>query len=138
MVKHTQTTRRQFADELFECVWPFVKLALKGLKGEELQGSCLYEARSDVNAQGFRSRRRRPFFDIRITDPNAQYQQSKTHMKQTNMKKRKYNFKILNAEQGLFITLVPSITGGIGKECTMFIQNLANWFHVSVKKNKVW
>ena len=23
MVKHTQTIRRQYADELFECVWPF-------------------------------------------------------------------------------------------------------------------
>ena len=23
MVKHTQTNRRQFADDLFECVWPF-------------------------------------------------------------------------------------------------------------------
>ena len=23
MVKHTQTIRRQFADELFACVWPF-------------------------------------------------------------------------------------------------------------------
>ena len=23
MVKHTQAIRRQFADELFECVWPF-------------------------------------------------------------------------------------------------------------------
>ena len=23
MAKHTQTIRRQFADELFECVWPF-------------------------------------------------------------------------------------------------------------------
>ena len=32
MVKHTQTIRRQFADELFECVWQFVKLSLKGLK----------------------------------------------------------------------------------------------------------
>ena len=32
MVKHTQTNRRQFADDLFECVWPFVNLALKGLK----------------------------------------------------------------------------------------------------------
>ena len=63
---------------------------------------------------------------------------SKTHRKQTNMKKRKYNLKILNAEQGSFIPLVPSITGGIGKECTMFIQNLVNWFHVGVKKNKVW
>ena len=23
MVKHTQTIRHQFANELFECVWPF-------------------------------------------------------------------------------------------------------------------
>ena len=23
MVKHTQTIRGQFADELFECIWPF-------------------------------------------------------------------------------------------------------------------
>ena len=23
MAKHTQTIRRQFADKLFECVWPF-------------------------------------------------------------------------------------------------------------------
>ena len=30
MVKHTQTIRRQFADELFECDH-FVGLALKGL-----------------------------------------------------------------------------------------------------------
>ena len=29
MAKHTQTIRRQIADELFECVWPFVKLTLK-------------------------------------------------------------------------------------------------------------
>ena len=32
MAKHTQTIRRLFADELFECVWPFCGLALNGLK----------------------------------------------------------------------------------------------------------
>ena len=31
MVKHTQKILRQFADKLFECVWPFCELALKGL-----------------------------------------------------------------------------------------------------------
>ena len=30
MVKHTQTIRRQIADELFECVWPFYDFGLKG------------------------------------------------------------------------------------------------------------
>ena len=29
MVKHTQKIRRQFADELFECVWPFCKVIIK-------------------------------------------------------------------------------------------------------------
>ena len=32
MIKHTQTIRRQFADELFELFGHFVGLALKGLK----------------------------------------------------------------------------------------------------------
>ena len=32
MVKHTQTIRRQIDDKLFECVWSFVNMALKGLK----------------------------------------------------------------------------------------------------------
>ena len=32
MVKHTQTIRQQFNNELFEFVLPFGKLALKGLR----------------------------------------------------------------------------------------------------------
>ena len=31
MVKHTQTIRRQFADELFECVWPFCDIGAQRL-----------------------------------------------------------------------------------------------------------
>ena len=31
MAKHNQTIRRQIADELFECVWPFCEIGL--LKG---------------------------------------------------------------------------------------------------------
>ena len=31
MVKHTQTIRRQIADELCECVWPFCEMAFKEL-----------------------------------------------------------------------------------------------------------
>ena len=29
MVKHTQTIRRQIADESFECVWPFCEIGAK-------------------------------------------------------------------------------------------------------------
>ena len=38
MVKHTQTIRRQFADELFELFDHFVKLALKGLRINRNEG----------------------------------------------------------------------------------------------------
>ena len=32
MAKHTQTIRRQIADELFECVWPFCEIGAKRVK----------------------------------------------------------------------------------------------------------
>ena len=32
MVKHTQTIRRQMADELFECVWPFFEIGAYKVK----------------------------------------------------------------------------------------------------------
>ena len=32
MVKHTQTIRRQIADKLFECVWPFCEIGAKRVK----------------------------------------------------------------------------------------------------------
>ena len=32
MVKHTQTIRRQFAEELFECVWPFCNIGTEKVK----------------------------------------------------------------------------------------------------------
>ena len=56
MAKHPQTIRRQFADELFECDWPFCGLAFKGLKsaGEDettfankISSNCFYEPRID-------------------------------------------------------------------------------------------
>ena len=36
MVKHTQTIRRQFADEMFECVWPFCDIGAERVKAENL------------------------------------------------------------------------------------------------------
>ena len=32
MLKHTQTIRRQIADKLFECVWPFFGIGAKSVK----------------------------------------------------------------------------------------------------------
>ena len=38
MVKHTQTFRRQFAEGLFECVWPFCDIGTERVKSFS---SCL-------------------------------------------------------------------------------------------------
>ena len=32
MVKHTETNRRQFAEDLFECVWPFYEFGAERVK----------------------------------------------------------------------------------------------------------
>ena len=36
MVKHTLTIRRQFADELFECFWPFCGIGAWRVKNENI------------------------------------------------------------------------------------------------------
>ena len=41
MVKHAQTIRRQRADELFECVWPFCKIGAEGVKSHLWRSSCV-------------------------------------------------------------------------------------------------
>ena len=35
MVKHTQTIRRQFADELFKSAWPFCDIGAQMVKGND-------------------------------------------------------------------------------------------------------
>ena len=40
MVKHSQTIRRDFADELFECVWPFCEVGVKRVKYQD-QKFCI-------------------------------------------------------------------------------------------------
>ena len=36
MIKHTQTIRRQIADELCECIWPFCEIGAKKDKDKSL------------------------------------------------------------------------------------------------------
>ena len=43
IVKHTQTICRQIANKLFECVWPFVILVLKGLTEEQKEANQVKE-----------------------------------------------------------------------------------------------
>ena len=96
---------------------------LQPLTGDEqlIGGNISVEARADISARGFWWHGQRAFFDVRIFDLNAQRNENKTlkrcYKLNEHKKKRDYNFRILNAEQGSLTSLVFSTTGGMGKEC---------------------
>ena len=103
---------------------------LQPLTGEEqsICGNLSVEALADIGGRGFWCRGQRAFFDVRIFDPNAQRHENKTikrcYQLNKHEKKRDYSSRILNVEQGSFTPLVFSITGGIGRECSMFVKKL--------------
>ena len=95
-------------------------------------------ARSDVSARGFWTPMQRAFFDIKVTHLNApSYRQKepavvyRLHEKE---KKRKYNRRIIEIEQGHFTPLILSTSGGMGPECAIFVKHLAK--KIAQKKNQ--
>ena len=96
-----------------------VEPASKPLSGEESKGNQPGEARSDISARWFWIRGQKVFFDISGFDPNAQHHQNKTLRKcyeiNEQEKKREYNSRNLNVEQGTFTPLMFSATGGMGR-----------------------
>ena len=60
------------------------------------------------------------FFDVRVFDPNAKRYESKTMQQCYKInemeKKRKYNERIMQVENGSFNPLFFSVNDGMGKE----------------------
>ena len=87
------------------------------------------EARLDIKVGGFWSRGVNAFFDVRVTHVNSQSNQGKSTEKifeeQENEKKRHYNQRVIDVEQGTFTPLVFGTNGGFGGECDQFIRKLA-------------
>ena len=87
------------------------------------------EARLDIKVGGFWSRGVNAFFDVRVTHVNSQSNQNKSTEKifesHENEKKRHYNQRVIDVEQGTFTPLVFGTNGGFGKECDLFIKKLA-------------
>ena len=94
---------------------------LNELTGENLgqaSANTSAEARLDVSARGVWSRNQRAFFDIRVFNPNARRFQGQS-LKQSYVtnekeKKRMYNNRILQVENGTFTPLVFNAFGGMG------------------------
>ena len=105
--------------------------SLNIITGEHFQhksANTANESRLDISARGFWTTGQRAFFDVRIFDPLAQSYStqslSQTYSKHEKEKKRCYNERVLNVENGTFTPLVFSAYGGMGRECSTFYKRL--------------
>ena len=87
------------------------------------------ECRPDIRARGFWINGQQAFFDVRVFDPTAlryiNQNIQQCFVKNENEKKRNYNNRIMNVDNGSFTPLVFSIHGSMGRECKTFYARLA-------------
>ena len=87
------------------------------------------EARLDISARNVWVTGQKAFFDIRVFNPLARKYSntsiSKAYESNEKEKKRKYNQRVLEVEQGSFTPLVFNAMGGMGREAQAFYKRLA-------------
>ena len=104
---------------------------LQPLTTEQLPRSANSDnnARLDIRARGFWRRGQNAFFDVRVTNADAASQSNATIKsilrKHEQEKKRAYNQRVMQVEQGTFTPLVFTVAGSMGPECSTFHKNLA-------------
>ena len=84
----------------------------------------------DVHARNVWERRRSAFFDIRVCHPNAESYKELSpkqicRIHEIEEKKRMYNQRATDIEQGIFTPLIFTTTGGVGEECEKYHSRLA-------------
>ena len=88
------------------------------------------DARLDVRARGFWRRGQNAFFDVRITNVDAQSQINQSVesvlAKHEREKKRQYGDRVMNVEHGTLTPLVFSFNGSMGSEYMQFHKCLAS------------
>ena len=105
---------------------------LIALNGEQMRYKTANrsdEARLDISATGFWTPGQRAFFDVRVFDLNAQRYENlelnKCFLYNEAEKKRHYNDRVNDVENGTFTPLVFTTNGGMGRECNLFYKRLA-------------
>ena len=127
---------RDFTADLLThvCSNVVIEPELQPLTGESLSGgSANIEdgARLDVAVDGFwGAKRQRTFLDVRVFNPFAPSNRKSslltTYNNHEREKRRAYNQRVSEIERGTFSPLVFSLTGGMGKESTIFYKRLAS------------
>ena len=105
---------------------------LKPLNGEVFRARSTTtsdEARSDIHATGFWTRREDAFFDVRVFHANAPSNRTRTLQEacrhHEDLKRLEYEERIVNVERGSFCPLVFSTSGAVGPLCDRFLKRLA-------------
>ena len=110
-----------------------IEPSLNELTGETLMyrsANTAADARLDVSARGVWTKGQRAFFDIRVFDSLARRYQgqslAQTYVTNEKEKKRMYNQRVLEVENGTFTPLVFNVYGGMGRECQVFYKRLSS------------
>ena len=118
-----------------------MELSLQPLSGETFthrSANVSAEARLDIKARGFWNSTQDAYFDVRVFHPNATCYRSRdlaaVYKQHESAKKREYNQRVQNVEQGVFTPLVLTTTGSMGREASTFYKRLANM--LSQKQDK--
>ena len=102
--------------------------ALQEIRNEKIPGNMNDEARPDKRARGVWRSGQNAYFDICLTNVNANYQKHQTVKnilkKHEKEKKRACNNQIMYVEHGTFHPLVFSLSGGEGPETSMFHKHI--------------
>ena len=87
------------------------------------------DARLDISARGFWAKYQMAFFDVRVLDPNAKRYSAQNlrrcYINNEKEKKRQYNMRVLQVENGSATPLVFSINGGMGREASKHYSRIA-------------
>ena len=122
------------------CYDKAIEPTLQPPSGEELNRGAnkAPDARLDVHSCGFWERERAAFFDIRVCHPHAdsykELSPKPIYKLHEDEKKRKYASRIIEVENGTFMPLVFTTTGGMSQECQRYHSRLAEL--ISSKKQE--
>ena len=103
--------------------------SLTGKTFEQRTANTSDDAQLDISARGFWTKHQMAFFDVRIFDPNAKRDSAKSlqrfYINNKKQKKRQFNMRALQVENGSFIPLVFSINGELGRDASKCYSRIA-------------
>jgi hypothetical protein len=115
---------------------------LEALSGEEMRLKSAIvsdDARSDLRVRGFWSNGRNAFFEYRVFYPFApsyvDQDPSSLFKSQANARKREYEQRIRDIEDGDFTPMIMTSLGGMGPEMSMAVKHLASKIADKKKEN---